>query len=58
MILTSRVRQLIGAMICVAALTYPLVVVVAAADESTPEKSETCDNPEKIPLVSIEELEK
>ena len=57
MILASRVRQLIGAMICVAALSLPLVVVVAA-DESTPEKIETCDNPEQIPLVSIEELEK
>ncbi|KAI2502479.1 hypothetical protein MHU86_11985 [Fragilaria crotonensis] len=44
-------------MICVAALSLPLVVVVAA-DESTPEKIETCDNPEQIPLVSIEELEK
>jgi hypothetical protein len=57
MILASRVRQLIGAMICVAALSLPPVVVVAA-DESTPEKIETCDNPEPIPLVSIEELEK
>jgi hypothetical protein len=44
-------------MICVAALTHPQVACVAT-DEPTPEKSETCDNPEKIPLVSIEELGK
>jgi hypothetical protein len=57
MIVTPRVRQLIGAIICIAALSHPQLVFVAA-DESTPEKSESCDNPETIPLVSIEELEK
>ena len=55
LMMTFRVRQLIGAMICVAALFHPHVVAVK---DETPEKAETCDNPEKIPLVSLEELEK
>ena len=54
--MTCRVRQLISALVCVASLIHPQVV--GMEDATTPEKAQECENPEKIPLVSIEELEK